>query len=313
MAGEAAEGATAYVTLEPCSHHGRTPPCCDALISAKVARVVVGAGDPDPRVSGAGLARLRAAGITVTDGLLRADAEDVVAGFLTRITQGRPLVTLKLATTLDGRIATRAGESQWITGPAARREAHAMRGRHDAVLVGVGTVLADDPRLTCRLTGYKHVPMIRVIADSHLRTPPTAALVATAQQEPTWILLRADTDPVRRERMAALDVQLIEVPGAEAGIDLAKALAALAASGINSVLVEGGADIAASLLREDLVDRMAWFHAPAVMGGDGWPASAAFAVERLSAMPRFQRVGSRALGDDMLTELQRSEACSPES
>ena len=157
MAGTAARGATVYVTLEPCCHHGRTPPCTEALIAAGVARVVIASPDPDPRVNGQGIARLRAAGIVVDAGLLAAEAEDVNAGFFHRVRHGRPLVTLKLASTLDGRIATRTGESRWITGEPARRMAHALRGRHDAVMVGVGTVLADDPDLTCRIPGYKPV------------------------------------------------------------------------------------------------------------------------------------------------------------
>ncbi|MBX6375722.1 MAG: bifunctional diaminohydroxyphosphoribosylaminopyrimidine deaminase/5-amino-6-(5-phosphoribosylamino)uracil reductase RibD, partial [Acetobacteraceae bacterium] len=187
---EGARGATAYVTLEPCSHHGRTPPCCDALIAAGVARVVVALQDPDSRVNGRGIARLRAAGIAVETGLCEAEARAINAGFIRRIHLGLPLVTLKLATTLDGRIATATGESRWITGPEARREAHALRARHDAVLVGSGTVLADDPDLTCRLPGMAKTPVLRVVADSRLRTPPAARLVATARQVPTWIVTR---------------------------------------------------------------------------------------------------------------------------
>jgi diaminohydroxyphosphoribosylaminopyrimidine deaminase/5-amino-6-(5-phosphoribosylamino)uracil reductase len=199
MAGDAARGATAYVTLEPCCFHGRTPPCTDALVAAGVARVVVGVRDPDPRVNGAGLARLRSAGIEVVEGVLEDEAADVVAGFVTRVQRGRPLVTLKLASTLDGRIATRTGESQWITGEPARRMAHALRGRHDAIMVGAGTVLADNPDLTCRIPGFKPLPMVRVVADSHLRLPLTSRLVATAHSAPTWVLCRGGVDS-RRNR-----------------------------------------------------------------------------------------------------------------
>jgi diaminohydroxyphosphoribosylaminopyrimidine deaminase / 5-amino-6-(5-phosphoribosylamino)uracil reductase len=306
MAGEAARGATAYVTLEPCCHWGQTPPCTDALISAGVARVVIAVRDPDPRVDGAGIDRLRATGILVEEGLLADEVAETVAGFRTRVEQGRPLVTLKLASTLDGRIATRTGESRWITGQSARRAAHALRGRHDAVMVGVGTVLADNPELTCRLPGFRPNSLVRIVADSHLRTPLTARLIATAAETPTWIAIREGTDPERRRAFASLGIELLEVGGAEAGVDLAQVLAALAEAGINRVLVEGGAQLAAALLRADLVDRLAWFHAPSVMGADGWPAAQAFGAGHLAAMPRFVRVSVTPAGDDVLTEFRRA-------
>lgn len=305
MAGDAARGATVYVTLEPCCHHGRTPPCTDALIAAGVARVVIAARDCDPRVNGAGMARLRAAGIIVKEGLLRAEAEALTEGFFARMRQGLPLVTLKLATTLDGRIATRTGESQWITGEPARRMAHAMRGQHDAVMVGVGTVLADDPDLTCRLPGYKAVPTLRVVADSHLRTPLMSRLVVGAATIPTMILHRNGCDPHRIRALREAGVVLVPVPGAEAGVALTEGLKALAAHGVTTVLVEGGAQLAAALLRADMVDRIAWFHAPAIMGADAWPAAQAFGVAQLAQMPRFRRTGMTPLGDDVLTELRR--------
>jgi diaminohydroxyphosphoribosylaminopyrimidine deaminase / 5-amino-6-(5-phosphoribosylamino)uracil reductase len=306
MAGERARGATVYVTLEPCSHHGRTPPCAGALIAAGVARVVVALRDIDPRVSGAGIDSLRAAGLAVEEGLLADEAEEVNAGFFSRIRLGRPLVTLKAASTLDGRIATRSGESQWITGEPARRMAHALRGRNDAVLVGVGTVVADNPDLTCRLPGYKMVPMVRVVADSHLRTRLTARLVASAAETPTWFLARDSADAERRTALQEAGAEVIVVGAADPGIDLADGLQALARRGITRVLVEGGAGIAAALLRADLVDRIAWFHAPSVMGGDGWPSAQAFGVESLAAMPRFRRDRATPIGDDMLTEFRRA-------
>jgi len=308
-AGPAARGGTAYVTLEPCCHWGRTPPCADALIASGVTRVVVATRDPDPRVDGAGIARLRAAGIEVQEGVLRDEADELAAGFGSRVRQGRPLVTLKLASTLDGRIATHIGESQWITGAAARRAAHALRGRHDAVLVGVGTVLTDDPALTCRLPGYRPNPVVRVVADSHLRTPLTATLVATAFEHPTWMLIRPGTDHERQRAFGDLGVKLIEVAGPRAssatGVDPAHGLAALGEAGITRLLVEGGALLAAGLLRADLVDRIAWFHAPAILGADAWPAVQAFGIEALDAMPRFERTSETPLGNDMLTEFTR--------
>jgi diaminohydroxyphosphoribosylaminopyrimidine deaminase/5-amino-6-(5-phosphoribosylamino)uracil reductase len=305
MAGAGALGGTVYVTLEPCNHWGQTPPCTEALIEAGVARVVVAMRDPDPRVDGEGLERLRAGGVAVTEGVLEAEAREVVAGFASRVLRQRPLVTLKLAATLDGRIATGSGESQWITGEPARRVAHALRGRHDAVLVGVGTVLADDPELTCRLAGFRPTPVVRIVVDTHLRTSLTSRLAATAGESPTWMLIRAGSDPERRRAFADLGLRVVEVPGADAGVDLGRGLAALAEMGLTQVLVEGGAKVAAALLRADLVDRIAWFHAPSVMGADGWPAVQAFGVERLELMPRFVRRGVRAVGDDVLSEFVR--------
>ena len=301
MAGPAARGATAYVTLEPCAHHGRTPPCADALIAAGIARVVVAARDPDPRVDGAGLARLRAAGLAITDGVLAAEAAELLAGFATRIGNGRPLVTLKLATTLDGRIATAAGESRWITGAPARRAAHALRGRHDAVLVGVGTVAADDPDLTCRIPGFREVPIVRIVVDAHLRTALTARLVATARETPTWFLARHGVDHLRKRAFQDTGATVIEADPSDAGIDPADALTRLGAAGLTRLLVEGGGRIAGSFLRAGLVDRLAWFHAPAIMGGDGWPAVAAFGPGGLDRMPRFVRRSTTPLGVDMLS------------
>ncbi len=306
QAGGLARGATAYVTLEPCSHYGRTPPCADALAASGVARVVVASGDPDPRVDGRGIAALRAAGVDVMVGLMAEEAEALQAGFLTRVRLGRPIVTLKLASTLDGRIATRTGESQWITGPEARRAAHALRGQHDAVLAGVGTVLADDPELTCRIAGYRKNPDLRVVVDSRLRTPPTARVVTAAAAVPTWFLHRADADTGRAKGLQDAGARLIEVEGAGQGVDLAAGLQALGAAGLTRVLVEGGAQIAGGLLRAGLVDRIAWFHAPGVMGGDGLPAAQAFGTAALRDMPRFRRVDSRPVGNDMLTEFSRA-------
>ena len=313
MAGAVAKGATAYVTLEPCCHWGRSPPCTDALIAAGIARVVVAETDPDPRVNGEGLAKMRSAGIEVQSGLMAEEARETLIGFHHRITLGRPMVTLKLASTLDGRIATRAGESQWITDTPARRLAHAMRGRHDAVMVGVGTVLADNPDLTCRIPGFRPIPNVRVIADSHLRTSLTSRLLTTASDIPTWFLLRAGTNLAREDAFRDLGAKLIKIPGSSAGVDLTASLAALGKAGLTRVLVEGGGQLAAALLRADLVDRIAWFHAPAIMGGDGWPAVQAFGTDTLDRMPRFRRDCITVVGDDMLSEFTRQRPCSPGS
>lgn len=323
MAGDAARGAIVYVTLEPCSHHGHTPPCADALVAAGVAMVVVAAGDPDPRVNGAGLARLRAGGVEVVSGVLAAEASETLAGFFARVTQNRPLVTLKLAATLDGRIATRTGASRWITGPAARRAVHALRGRHDAVMVGAGTAMTDDPDLACRLPGFAHRPTVRIVADSRLGLKHSARLVTTAHEHPTWVLYHTDsvsdavsaTDavpgdilPSRAQRLAEADVRCVPVPAhqSEPGLDLPAALRALATRGLTRVLVEGGARLASALLRADLVDRLVWFSAPGMIGGDGLPAIQGLDVDRLDQMKRFRPAGPPVLlGGDVMTSFTR--------
>jgi diaminohydroxyphosphoribosylaminopyrimidine deaminase/5-amino-6-(5-phosphoribosylamino)uracil reductase len=265
----------------------------------------VGATDPDPRVSGAGVARLRGAAIEVTEGVLPAEAADVLAGFATRIKHGRPMVTLKLASTLDGRIATSSGESQWITATPARKAAHALRGQHDAVLVGAGTVAADDPDLSCRIKGFTSRPNVRVVMDTHLRIPLTARLVATAADIPVWILHAPSADPERIEAMVQAGVRCIAVPPGSAGLDAAAALAALGEAGLTRVLAEGGASIAAALLRAGLVDRLAWFHAPGVLGGDGFPAVQAMGITALAGLHRFRRLAQRPVGNDLLSEFTR--------
>jgi diaminohydroxyphosphoribosylaminopyrimidine deaminase/5-amino-6-(5-phosphoribosylamino)uracil reductase len=308
MAGAAARGATAYVTLEPCSHHGQTPPCANALTAGGIARVVVAQGDPDPRVNGAGLARLREAGIEVQVGIMAAEAHETLAGFFSRVRLGRPLVTLKLATTLDGRIATRTGESRWITGPAARSAVHMLRAQHDAVMTGIGTVLADDPDLTCRIPGYAFRPTLRIVADGTLRTPPTARLIATSRETPTWLLHHAENRQVAQKlEQAGANCIQVSKAGEGRGIDLPAALTALGKCGLTRILVEGGAELAASLLRSDLIDRIVWFHAPSLTGGDGKPAVLPLGVEHISQLETFVRLrGPTALGADVMTEFSRT-------
>lgn len=308
-AGAAARGATAYITLEPCCHWGRTPPCTDALIAAGIARAVVALRDPDPRVNGEGLDRLRAAGIAVEEGLMAEEAARLNAGFLMRVRAGRPLVTLKLATTLDGRIAAASGESRWITGAAARRLAHRLRARHDAVMVGSGTVLADNPALTVRLPGLVpagHPGPVRVVADGRLRLPLEAALVTSARSVPTWVLTIPRADRRRVAALAERGVTVIAVAADAAGHpEPHAALQALARRGITRLLVEGGAQLAAALLAAGLVDRLAWFHGPAVLGADAVAAVAALGLPGLAAMPRFRVVASQTSGPDCLTLLER--------
>lgn len=305
-AGDAARGATAYVTLEPCSHHGKTPPCADALVAAGVVRVVAACGDPDPRVAGNGLRRLADAGVTVETGLCADEAYEVNRGFFSRILHDRPLFTLKLATTLDGRIATHSGESQWITGETARNWGHGLRARHDAIMVGIGTALADDPELTCRLPGLDHRSPVRVVVDSRLRLPLTSRLVRSARRVPTWIITRSDVESVRLKVFRDCGVEVLPVTPDAAGMpDMMQAAAALAGHGITRVLVEGGARLAASALRAGLIDRLEWFRAATVIGGDGLAAVAPFGVDRLADACGFQRTGIRRAGADVVESYAR--------
>jgi diaminohydroxyphosphoribosylaminopyrimidine deaminase / 5-amino-6-(5-phosphoribosylamino)uracil reductase len=300
-AGAAASGATAYVTLEPCSHHGKTPPCAEALIAARVARVVVATRDPDPRVDGRGVARLRAAGIAVEEGIGKAEADALNAGFFARVRDGRPLVTLKLAGSLDMRIATKTGESKWITGETARARAHLIRAAHDAVMVGSGTMLADDPALDVRLAGFDNSRRVRVVIDGRLRTPLTAKLVRTATTQPSWIVHRPDVDRLRAAAFAESGVEMIPLdPGPEGHVPPDAILKALAAKGLTRVMIEGGAHLAGAFLRAGRVDRLAIFRAGRVVGGDGLAAIAGFGVAELAQAPGFRLETLEKIGEDTL-------------
>lgn len=306
MAGDAAQGADVYVSLEPCSHFGKTPPCADTLITAGVARVIAAAVDPDPRVSGRGLARLRDAGVDVVEGVRRDEAEALNAGFFSRVRTGRPLVTLKCATTLDGRIALSNGESKWITGPEARRRGHLLRCDHDAILIGSGTALADDPALTCRLPGLEGCSPVRVVMDGSLRLPVTSALVRSARKVPLWIVTRPGHAPEHLEAFAERGVEVLEAAADEAGRLVPEAvLNVLGARGLTRVLVEGGGQVAAAMLRNGCVDRLAWFRAGKVIGADGRAGVADLALDRLDAAPDFAPVSFMRVGDDVLEILEK--------
>jgi len=290
-----AAGATAYVTLEPCAHHGKTPPCAAALVAAGVARVVVATGDPDPRVAGRGIAMLEAAGIAVTTGVRQAEACADMAGFLLRFTENRPFVTLKLAASFDGRIATAAGESRWITGPDARRMVHVMRARHDAVLVGAGTVRADNPTLTVRDIGIRRQP-VRVVASSRLNFE-APALRATLDEAPLWLCHGpdADTSPWAADGITTLPCALT---GRQ--IDPAAMMQVLAARGLTRVFCEGGGTLAASLLSAGLVDEIVGFTAGLMLGAEGTPQIGAMGLARLADAPRFTLVETRSVGADVM-------------
>ena len=300
-AGKAARGATAYVSLEPCAHHGETPPCADALAGAGIARLVVAVEDPDPQVRGRGLTRLRDAGAEVVCGVCEDEAAALNAGFFLRVGEGRPLIALKTATTLDGRIATRGGESRWITGEAARARAHGLRASHDAVMVGIGTALADDPMLDCRLPGLARRSPLRIVVDSRARLPLTSRLVKTAGEPPTWLVTLPGAAAKRRAAYGEVGVEVIEVEAdGDGNLDLAAAARTLGDRGLTRVLVEGGGRLAAGLLRARLVDRLLWFRAPRLIGGDGLPAVVAFGVDALAEAPSYRRVSVAEVGDDLM-------------
>jgi diaminohydroxyphosphoribosylaminopyrimidine deaminase / 5-amino-6-(5-phosphoribosylamino)uracil reductase len=300
QAGEA-RGATAYVTLEPCAHHGRTPPCAEALVASGVARVVVGTGDPDPRVSGQGIAILRAAGIEVTVGVSEAGARADLAGFLLRVTEGRPFVTLKLAASLDGRIATASGESQWITGPRARAMVHALRARHDAVMVGGGTARADDPLLTVRGMGERPQP-VRVVLSRNLGLPLDGQLARTAREVPLWLL---HAEGAATAPWEALGACCLGMPSGPEGLDPRAVLKALAEQGLTRVLCEGGGQVAAGLLKADLVDELVVFHAGLALGAEGRAMLGALGLGRLAEAPRLRLAEVRPVGGDVMSRWRR--------
>jgi diaminohydroxyphosphoribosylaminopyrimidine deaminase/5-amino-6-(5-phosphoribosylamino)uracil reductase len=296
QAGPLAEGATAYVTLEPCAHHGHTPPCAEALIAAKVARVVTALADPDPRVAGKGHAMLRAAGIAVTEGVMTVEATHLNTGFLKRVTRGLPCVTLKLAASLDGRTATATGESRWITGPEARRKVHALRLSHDAVMVGSGTALADDPDLTVRDMGAARQP-VRIVLDRMLKHAPQSRLGRTARAHPVWLLHGPNVPDPARKSWEATGATLIEATEIDGHLDLTSVLQALAQKGLTRIFCEGGSTLAAALVAAGLADELALFSGAVLIGGDGHPALGDLGLKLLNAASRpvlrqFERFGA---------------------
>ena len=297
MAGAGAKGATAYVTLEPCAHRGRTDPCAEALVKAGIARVVTAIEDPDPRVSGGGNAILKAAGITVESGLCADRAKRDLAGFLTRMEKKRPFVTLKIGVSADGKIAAGPGQRSDITGPEVRNRVHLMRAQSDAILVGLSTVLIDDPDLTCRLPGMEARSPIRIVADTRLSIPSKAKLVKTAEQVPVWILST-------RKGGVSAGITVIDCKQTPAGwVDFTDAVEVLAERGINRLLVEGGSHISQSFLDADLVDEVQLFQNPAIIGPQGIDAIADTPLSTLDK--RFKPTQKEVLGTDTLTVYER--------
>lgn len=290
-----AKGATVYATLEPCAHHGHTPPCAQALIAAGVARVVIACRDADARVQGAGVAMLQHAGIEVVEGVCAEEALPLYAGFFSRQHHGLPEINLKIATSLDGKIAYADGTSQWITGETARSYGHLLRAQHEAILTGIGTVLADDPQLTCRLTGMESCSPLRVVMDSTLRTPLSGNLLRTATQVPLLIFtLEAAQERHRPYLEAGAEIQVLEE------MTLNHAARALAAQGINRVLVEAGQGLASHALLSGLASHLYWFRAPVVIGEGGFSAFTGEALEALPKGRKFLPITRQTLGKDTL-------------
>ena len=299
QAGRAAAGAEVYVTLEPCAHHGKTPPCAQALIDAGVLKVWVGANDPDPRVGGKGIAMLRAAGISVDTGLMEAEACADHAGFLMRIEAERPFVTLKLAGSFDGRIATGTGESQWITGPQARRYVHAMRARHDAVMVGGGTARKDDPSLTVRGLGVPWQPA-RVVISRRLDLPLMGILARSAQEVPVILCHGHDADGSLMRIWQDLGAVLLPCAVTAGQLDPRDVLRQLAKHGFTRIFCEGGSALAATLIDADMVDELVGFTAGLAIGAEGLPSIGALGLARLGQAQRYQLSQSRQIGADIL-------------
>lgn len=302
QAGAEAKGATLYVTLEPCCHVGVTPPCAEAVIAAQFSRIVIATQDSDPRVSGKAIARLKTAGIDIACNIREQEARQVNAGFFSVIERGLPLVTVKLATTLDGKIASMTGKSRWITGPLARNYAHLLRTQHEAIMVGIGTLLADDPTLTCRLPGLESRSPLRVVVDSTLKFPLNSALFKTRVQAPVWIITCKEALEQQHEKATQLQeaglVILTVEKEAEGQLNMHQALQQLAARGVTRLLVEGGGTLVASLIREKLVDSLIWIHAPLLLGDEAKPAVGKLGIDGLEEVVRWRCIEQRLLGDD---------------
>jgi diaminohydroxyphosphoribosylaminopyrimidine deaminase / 5-amino-6-(5-phosphoribosylamino)uracil reductase len=305
-AGSQAAGATVYVTLEPCSHHGRTPPCTEALIAARVARVVYAIADPNPLVNGQGAAGLRAAGIAVEAGLLAPESAELNAGFIRRMTHGRPLVRLKLAMSLDGRTALASGASQWITGEAARRDVQHWRARSSAILTGIGTLLADDPRLDVRLPaepGKERRQPLRVVLDTQLRTPPQARLFSVGGE----VLLLTGVgapDDRRAEALSARGARVESLPVQAGRLDLSAVIDRLGELELNEVLVEAGPTLAGQLLHAGLVDELLLYVAPILLGADARALVELPPLDSIAVAPAFMLLENIQVGADLRLRLK---------
>ena len=308
-AGERARGSTAYVTLEPCNHHGRTPPCAEALVAAGVARVVYGARDPNPRVSGAGEERLRRAGIAVEGGLMSDASRELNCGFMKRMETGLPWVRVKLAMSLDGRTALANGESRWITSGTARKDAQYFRARSSAVVTGIGTVLGDDPAMNVRIPESDRQPW-RVELDSDLRTPPGSRIV---ERDGQLLVFGTRDDPTRRAALEARSALVEILPSTDGRLPLGEVLSRLARLGMNEVWVEAGPRLAGAFVRAGLYDELVVYVAPSLIGGDAMPLVQLPGIAQLDDRLRLRFTDIRAVGDDLRLTLRPQQPCSPAS
>jgi diaminohydroxyphosphoribosylaminopyrimidine deaminase/5-amino-6-(5-phosphoribosylamino)uracil reductase len=310
-AGAAARGATLYATLEPCSHHGKTPPCVDAILAAGVVRVVSALEDPNPQIAGQGHARLRARGVAVDVGLCAEEARRAHAGHIRRVRDGRPHVTLKLAVSADGKAGLAGRRPAAITGEAARARVHMMRAMNDAVVIGIGTVLADDPQLTVRLSGMEQRSPVRVVLDSKLRLPPGSRLAGSATQTLDWVFVDECARPANEAALTADGVEVLRVPGTDGRLDLLAMLRALAGRGITRVMVEAGPILSAAFVAVDLVDEAALFRSPHALG-EGIEALEGMPLSALTLSPKLRLVATEQIGTDALQTFERKR-CSPGS
>ncbi len=297
-AGEAARGATLYVTLEPCSHHGKSPPCADAIIAAGLSRVVSALEDPNPEVAGAGHGRLRAAGIAVDVGIGADEARRDHAGHIRRMRDGRPHVMLKLAVSADGKAGAPGRKPLAITGAAARDRVHLLRAQSDAIMVGIGTAIADDPMLTCRLPGMEKYSPVRVVLDSALSLPPASRLARSAREVPAWVIAGAEAPRAAEDALRSEGVTVLRVAQRDGRLDLGAVLKLTAARGVTRLMVEGGPTLAAALLAADLVDEAMLFRSPKVVGSDGVDALDGLPLTALTQSPRLKCVISEPVGAD---------------
>jgi diaminohydroxyphosphoribosylaminopyrimidine deaminase/5-amino-6-(5-phosphoribosylamino)uracil reductase len=304
--GAAAHGATLYVTLEPCSHHGRTPPCADAIIAAGLRRVVAAVEDPNPLVAGAGYARLRAAGIAVTTGVGAAEARRTLAGHLRRMRDSRPHVMLKLAVSADGKIGLPGRQRVAITGPQVQARVHLMRAASDAVVIGVGTALADNPLLTCRLPGMAGHSPIRVVLDTHLRLPEECELVRSIETAPLWVVAGPDAPAAREQALRERGARVLRSDSDGQRLKIPDVLRLLAEQGLTRLMVEGGAILAAGLVQADLVDEFVISRAPCVIGDGGVDAIEGLPLSVLTRSPRFVSLGTEPAGADTIETFERA-------